>query len=112
MSAMTYNGYSARVEFDADDNIFVGLVAGIKEAGRFHGSTVDELKTSFEETIDHYLEICEKLDKEPVKPYSGNIMLRVDPEVHAAVAVAADIKGKSINQWATKILSDEALKAG
>jgi predicted HicB family RNase H-like nuclease len=28
-------------------------------------------------------------------------MLRVPPEVHAAVAVAAKVSGKSINQWAT-----------
>jgi predicted HicB family RNase H-like nuclease len=29
-------------------------------------------------------------------------MLRIPPEVHAAVATAAEVSGKSINQWATE----------
>lgn len=32
-------------------------------------------------------------------------MLRVAPEVHAAVAMAAEVKGKSINQWAAETLA-------
>jgi predicted HicB family RNase H-like nuclease len=32
-------------------------------------------------------------------------MLRVAPEVHAAVATAAEVSGKSINQWAADVLS-------
>ena len=34
--------------------------------------------------------------------YSGKLMLRVSPEVHAAVATAAQVSGKSINQWAAE----------
>jgi predicted HicB family RNase H-like nuclease len=29
-------------------------------------------------------------------------MLRVPPEVHAAIAAAAEVSGKSINQWAAE----------
>ncbi len=29
-------------------------------------------------------------------------MLRIPPQIHAAVATAAEVKGKSINQWATE----------
>jgi predicted HicB family RNase H-like nuclease len=38
-------------------------------------------------------------------------MLRVAPEVHAAVATIAELKGKSINQWAGDILSKEAMQS-
>ena len=31
MSSMTYRGYSARVEFDAEDRIFVGHLAGVRD---------------------------------------------------------------------------------
>ncbi|MCK5679431.1 toxin-antitoxin system HicB family antitoxin [bacterium] len=41
------------------------------------------------------------------KPYSGNLMLRVPVEVHAAVAMAAKVSGKSINQWASNILKQD-----
>jgi predicted HicB family RNase H-like nuclease len=40
-----------------------------------------------------------KLNRSPQKPYSGKIMLRVSLEVHAAVAMTAEVSGKSVNQW-------------
>ena len=102
---MTYKGYTARMEFDAEDRIFVGHVLGIRDLVGFHGDTVDQLEQAFRETLDDYLEACEKLGQEPDKPYSGRILLRLPPELHAAVATAAAAHGKSINQWATEILS-------
>lgn len=33
-------------------------------------------------------------------------MLRIPPEIHAAVAIAAEVSGKSINQWATEKFAD------
>ena len=41
MNTMHYNGYDARVEFDADDRIFVGHIAGIRDIVGFHGGSVD-----------------------------------------------------------------------
>ena len=99
---MTYRGYAARIEYSDEDQCFVGHIAGIHDIVGFHGESVAELRTAFEEAVDDYLEACEKLGRAPQKPYSGKLMLRVPPEVHAAVAVAAEISGKSINQWATE----------
>jgi len=48
--------------------------------------------------------MSERLGKPAQKPYSGRVMLRVPSEIHAAVAVAADSSGKSLNQWATDVL--------
>ena len=104
MSVMTYKKYAARVEYDSEDRIFVGHIAGIRDIVGFHGNTVDQLEQAFQESVDDYLEACQKLDQEPNKPYSGKLMLRVPPEVHAAVATSAQISGKSINQCATDIL--------
>lgn len=108
MNAMTYKGYSARIEFDSEDRIFVGHVVGIRDIISFHGTTVDELSKSFHEAVDDYLEACEKLGQSPNKPYSGKLMLRIPPELHAAVAVEAELKGKSINQWASETLEKHA----
>lgn len=104
---MNYRGYSARVEYDAQDNIFVGHVIGIRDIVSFHGVTVDELETHFRQAVDDYLEACKRLGQEPNQPYSGKMMLRVPPELHAAVAAAAQGSGKSINQWASEVLSRE-----
>jgi len=102
MNTMIYQGYAARIEYSDDDKCFVGHIAGITDVVGFHGQSVAELRVVFEEAVEDYLEACEKLGRSPQKPYSGKIMLRLPPEVHAAVAAAAEVSGKSINQWATE----------
>jgi predicted HicB family RNase H-like nuclease len=104
MNAMTYKGYAAAVEFDAEDHIFAGRLVGIDDIVTFHGVTVDELESAFRESVDHYLEMSERLGRKPQKPYSGNLMLRIPPDLHAKVATSAQLAGKSINQWATDAL--------
>lgn len=108
MNAMTYRGYAARIEYDPEDRIFVGRLAGIKDIAVFHGTTVDELETAFHETVDHYLEVSERTGRPAQKPYSGRLLLRVEPETHAAMAVAAELAGASLNQWAARVLKDAA----
>lgn len=104
MNAMFYKGYSARIEFDDEDRIFVGHLAGIRDIVGFHGSSVDELEAAFHEAVDDYLAHCEKLSLPPNKPFSGRMLLRVPPEVHARVSAAAQVAGVSLNQWATQAL--------
>ncbi len=110
MKGMNYKGYLAKVEFDSEDHIFVGSVIGILDVVSFHGESVSELETAFQEAVDNYLAACAQLGQEPNKPYSGNLMLRIPPEIHAAVATAAKASGKSINQWAAGVL-DQATHA-
>lgn len=104
MKGMNYKGYVAKVEFDPEDHIFVGHIIGIRDVVGFHGEAVAELESAFREAVDNYLAACKELGQEPNKPYSGNLMLRIPSKVHAAVAVAAEASGKSINQWAAKAL--------
>ena len=108
MNKMKYRGYTARIEFDEVDRIFVGHLAGIRDIVGFHGTTVDELESAFRESVDHYIAVGEEQGRPAQKPYSGRLMLRVPPEIHAAVAMAAGIRGKSINQWASEVLGKAA----
>lgn len=107
-NAMTYKGYTARIEFDARDNILVGRLLGIHDIVSFHADSVAELHSAFEEAVDDYLETCEKVGKSPDKPSSGKLMLRVPPEVHSAALIAAQSFGISLNQWATNVLKEAA----
>ena len=36
---MQYKSYRAKIEYDAEDNIFVGKVIGINDSLNFHGTT-------------------------------------------------------------------------
>ena len=105
MNVMNYKGFSARIEFDAEDEIFVGRLAGVDDVVGFHADTVEDLKLAFHGTVDDYVETCRKLGREPWKSYSGKVMFRVAPEVHARAAMAAELSGKSLNQWAEEVLA-------
>jgi predicted HicB family RNase H-like nuclease len=104
MNMMTYKGYAARIDFDAEDKLFVGCIAGINDIVGFHGASVDELTAAFEDAVDDYLATCAKVGKSPEKPYSGKVMFRIKPEIHARAALAAQLAGKSLNQWAEDVL--------
>lgn len=105
MSTMTFKGYAAKIEYSDDDACFIGHIAGIKDVIGFHAETVKELRAAFEEAVDDYLATCEKLGRAPQKPYSGKLMLRVPPEIHARAAMMAQAHGLSINQWASDVLA-------
>lgn len=104
-NVLTHRGYGARVEFDAEDGIFFGRVAGIADGVGFHADTVAELISAFHEAVDDYIETCAKVGKVPDKPYSGKLMLRIDPVLHARLAAAAKLSGRSLNQ-----LGEDALR--
>ncbi|MDP8207531.1 MAG: type II toxin-antitoxin system HicB family antitoxin [Candidatus Electryonea clarkiae] len=108
MKTMKYKSYSARIEYSDEDGCFIGHIAGIEDIIGFHGESVSEVRGAFEEAVDDYLETCEKLNRSPQKSYSGKLMLRIPSEVHAAVATAAKVSGKSINQWAAEKLAHAA----
>ena len=106
MNTMNHKGYTARIEFDERDNIFVGRVLGLHAMISFHGETVAELRAEFETAIEEFLRDCKEQGVRPEKPASGKLMLRVPPEVHGAALVAAQAAGKSLNQWATEVLEE------
>ena len=105
---MIYKGYSARVEFDDEDGIFFGRLAGIRDGVSFHANTVEGLRAAFHEAVEDYLEMCAKGGKDPQRAYSGQMMFRVNPEVHRRAALAAELAGKSLNQWAEEVLGRAA----
>ena len=106
MNTMNHKEYTARIESDERENIFVGRVPGLHTIISFHGETVAELRAEFETAIEDFLRDCKEQGVKPEKPASGKLMLRVPPQVHGAALVAAQAAGKSLNQWATEVLEE------
>ncbi|WP_312800078.1 type II toxin-antitoxin system HicB family antitoxin [Pseudomonas sp.] len=106
MKPMSYRGYSARIEYSDEDGCFIGHIAGIRDVVGFHGESVSEIREAFIEAVDDYLDACQKTGKEPQKPYSGKLSLRIDPELHAQAAMRAELVGKSINQFVADTLRE------
>ena len=60
-----YKNFSAAIRFSAEDGVFYGRVAGINDLVTFEGCSLSELKKSFYEAVDDYLDSCRRLGKEP-----------------------------------------------
>lgn len=75
MNSMTYNGYTARMEFDADDKIIVGRVIDIDDIITFHGESVAEFESAFKTAVDGYIQACEQLGQaaEKLAPAAGKV---------------------------------------
>lgn len=112
MNTMSFKGYTARVEYDERDDIFVGRILGIRSIISFHGQTVAGLRSEFQKAVKEYLSDCKSEGLSPERPASGKLLLRVPPEIHGRALVAAQVAGKSLNQWATEVLQDAVEPAG
>jgi predicted HicB family RNase H-like nuclease len=51
---MKCKGYEAILEFDAEAEIFHGEVINIRDVITFQGSSVDELKQAFSDSVDDF----------------------------------------------------------
>ena len=102
---MKYKGYEAVVSFDDEDEVFHGEVIDIRDVITFQGTNVDELKKAFMESVDDYLAFCKKLNEEQDKPFSGQFVVRISPELHKRIWANAKREGKSLNSWVEQKLS-------
>lgn len=84
--------------------IFHGEVIGLRDVITFRGTSAKELKQEFKKSIDGYLEWCDELGQEPEKPFSGNIHLRLKPDLHAKLAKEAKFHGVSLNNYINETL--------
>ncbi len=94
---MKYKSYEGSITFDDEAEIFHGEVINTKDVITFQGKSVKELKRAFRDSVDDYLEFCAEKGEQPEKPFSGNLVIRIDPELHKKLAIQARKKKKSLN---------------
>jgi predicted HicB family RNase H-like nuclease len=88
--------------------IFHGEVEDLRDVITFQGSSVQELKQAFAESVEDYLAFCKERGEEPEKPYSGQFVVRLEPPLHKAIAVAAKKAGLRLNRWVAAVLEQAA----
>ncbi|NIM92176.1 MAG: toxin-antitoxin system HicB family antitoxin [Anaerolineales bacterium] len=96
---MEYKGYLGKVEFDDEAKVFHGEVINLRDVITFEGTSVEELQRAFEESIDDYLEFCRERNEEPDKAFSGNFIVRVDPDLHREIYIRSRSEDASMNHW-------------
>jgi predicted HicB family RNase H-like nuclease len=65
-----YKGYTGSFSYDEDLDLFEGSVSNINHLILFKGKSVDAVIIDFKRSITEYIEWCEKMGKEPEKPFS------------------------------------------
>lgn len=108
---MTYKGYEGVVKFDEEAHTFHGEVISTRDVITFQGSTVDELEQAFRDSVDDYLAFCTERGEMPEKPFSGNVLLRLTPEIHKEITLAARRQGKSVNAYIVEKLTTKKNRA-
>ena len=88
---MEYKGYTAAVEFDDEAEIFHGGVIGVKDVITFKGKTAKKLKKAFRDSVDDYLSFCKERGEAPDKPFTGQFVVRISPQLHRKIYLCAKL---------------------
>src|SRR4051812_47781039 len=102
MTTLRYKDYQGSVEFE--DGSLVIQVLHINDIVTTSVDRADAAQATFEELVDDYLATCKELGKEPNKPFKGSFNVRVSPELHRQIAMAAADLGQTMNSWVEKAL--------
>jgi predicted HicB family RNase H-like nuclease len=99
MNKLTYKGYTGTIEASIEDACLHGKILFIYDLITYEGNTVEDIKASFEEAVDHYLAFCAETGKPANKPYSGTFNVRVGQELHRKAVELAYNRGITLNDF-------------
>jgi predicted HicB family RNase H-like nuclease len=102
---LQYQQYYASVHFSTDDEVFYGRILGINDLVSFEGASVKDLKKSFKEAVEDYVETCKPIGKEPEKTYKGTFNVRVPVDLHKQAAHFAAVHDITLNELVKVALS-------
>jgi predicted HicB family RNase H-like nuclease len=106
MNVMNIDGYSAKIEYDPELDMFRGEILGLNGGADFYGKSPKELRSEFKKSLEVFLAVCKEKNLEPRRQFSGKFNLRISPELHEQLAIAAQAEGKSINTLAQEALRE------
>lgn len=107
MNTLKYKNFIGSVSFSEEDEVFFGKIEGINALVTFEGQSVQELKTAFEEAVADYLELCRAKGIEAERTYTGTLNVRLSPEIHRRMAIAATLRGTTLNSFIRKAVENE-----
>jgi predicted HicB family RNase H-like nuclease len=104
MNIMTLSTYHAKIEYDAELDMFRGEILSLNGGADFYGKNTKELRAEFKKSLQVFLDVCREKGIEPRRNYSGKFNLRIPAELHERLAIVAQAEGKSINTLAQEAL--------
>ena len=108
---MKYKGYEAIIKYSDEDETFIGEVINTRDILVFDGRDIQEIKQAFQSVVNDYIEDCQLENKPAEKPFSGQFVMRIKPELHRDLYIKAKQAGLSLNAFVSQKL-DETLLLG
>jgi predicted HicB family RNase H-like nuclease len=85
------------------------LISGLSGWADFFGANPDELRLQFTKSLDAFLEVCGEHGIEPRQQFSGKLYLRILPDLHQKLAMAAQAQGESLNSLVQEVLENSVI---
>lgn len=108
---LTYKGYHGSIHYNSEDRVFYGKIEFIRALISYEGTDANSLEKAFAEAVDDYLSECEEQGQSPEKPFKGSFNVRIAPELHEKVAIAASQHGMTLNRFVAEALSQAVIHA-
>lgn len=102
MRVFNYKRFIGSIEASPEDNCLYGKLLYTNDLVTYEGETVKALESAFQKSVDEYIKTCEKINREPMKPFKGSLNIRIGPELHKEAALQAAILGISTNEYIKK----------
>ncbi len=106
-NVLRYKGFVASLHYSPDDECFHGKVEGIDDLVSFEGRSVAELKRSFRNAVEDYVELCREAGKDLQKSYTGSFNIRIPSELHRRAVRRSLSEGISLNQLVRRAIENE-----
>jgi predicted HicB family RNase H-like nuclease len=103
---LEYKGYIGSAEVDVENRVIVGRLLFIRDAIAYSATSIEGLEVAFREAVDDYLATCAEEGDEPDLPCKGSFNVRVGPEMHRSIAIAARREGVGLNEFVCNALDD------
>ena len=101
---LKYKNYLGSVEYSEEDDCLYGRVIGIRGLISYEGTSLEELKKSFYQVVEDYLELCKQQNKIPETAFKGSFNVRIDPELHRNIVIRAKEENMTLNAFVKEAL--------
>lgn len=95
---LRHAGYAGSVEVSIEDNCLHGRILHINDLITYEGESVDEIRKNFTDAVDDYLRHCREIGKNPDKPVTGSLNVRLGEDRHRKLLELSLIERTSINE--------------
>ena len=104
MNIIEIDGCRAVIRYNAEQAIFYGVFVGLRSEVNFSAPDIEGLRQKGKLALSAFLDQCRVSGTKPLLEYSGELVLRIHPGLHAELAARAFAAGKNVNRWLAELI--------